>query len=155
MGILTEDIKKMVRQQRMGFIATASQDGLPNLSPKGTMAVWNDDCLMFADLGSPHTIANLMINPVCEINIVDYFARKGYIFKGCAEILTEGELFDQIHESITKNRSGRAFPSKRYVLIHIAEVSQVISPGYAAGQSEAEMKQQWSNYWESVQLENS
>ncbi|MQG47937.1 MAG: pyridoxamine 5'-phosphate oxidase family protein, partial [SAR202 cluster bacterium] len=45
MGILTDDMKRVVRQQRMGFIATVCPDGSPNLSPKGTTTVWDDDRL--------------------------------------------------------------------------------------------------------------
>ena len=40
MGILTDDMKRVVRQQRMGFMATVCPDGSPNLSPKGTATAW-------------------------------------------------------------------------------------------------------------------
>ena len=52
MGILNDDMKRVVREQRMGFIATVCPDGSPNLSPKGTTSVWDDDHLLFADLAS-------------------------------------------------------------------------------------------------------
>lgn len=155
MGILTEDMKRMIRQQRLGFIATVSPEGFPNLSPKGTMTVWGDNHLVFADLGSPDTIRNLVGNPVCEVNTVDYFARKGYLFKCEGEILTEGDLFDQVHQAVTANRSGRAYPSGRYVILRVNEASAMVSPGYSSGQSETEMRKQWTQYWEAVQSENS
>ena len=82
MGILTEDMKRVVREQKLGFIATVCPDGSPNLSPKGTTAVWDDDHLVFADLRSPGTIENLRHNPALEINIIDVVARTGYRFKG-------------------------------------------------------------------------
>ncbi len=50
MGILTDDMKRIVREQRLGYIATVCPDGTPNLSPKGTTAVWDDDHLVFADV---------------------------------------------------------------------------------------------------------
>jgi len=78
MGILTDDMKRMVRQQRMGFIATVCSDGSPNLSPKGTVSVWDDDHLVFADIASPTTISNLSVNPAFEVNVLDAFIRKGY-----------------------------------------------------------------------------
>ena len=49
MAILTEDMKRVVREQRLGFYATVSEDGSPNLSPKGTTDVWDDQHLFFAD----------------------------------------------------------------------------------------------------------
>ena len=41
MGILTEDMKRVVTEQRLAFVATVCPDGTPNLSPKGTSAVHN------------------------------------------------------------------------------------------------------------------
>ena len=46
MGILTNDMKRVVKEQRLGFVATVCADGTPNLSPKGTTAVWDDDHLV-------------------------------------------------------------------------------------------------------------
>jgi hypothetical protein len=52
--------------------------------------VWDDDHLMFAELRSPGTVENLRYNPVVEVNVVEPFLRKGYRFRGRAEVLTEG-----------------------------------------------------------------
>lgn len=46
-------MKRVVDRQRLGFVATVSPDGPPNLSPKGTVSVLDDDSLVFADLRSP------------------------------------------------------------------------------------------------------
>ena len=39
MAILTDDMKRLIREQRLGFYATVCEDGSPNLSPKGTTYV--------------------------------------------------------------------------------------------------------------------
>ncbi len=57
--MLSADMRRMVEEQRLGFAATVCPDGTPNLSPKGTTAVWHDDCLVFADIRSPRTTENL------------------------------------------------------------------------------------------------
>src|SRR5215211_1416339 len=88
MPILTTAMKRMLDEQRLGFVATVCPDGSPNLSPKGTTTAWGDDQLVFADIHSPGTIANLRHNPHVEVNVVDPFAHKGYRFKGTAEVLT-------------------------------------------------------------------
>jgi len=46
-------MKRVVEEQRLGFVATVCPDGTPNLSPKGTTAVWDDDHLVFANIRSP------------------------------------------------------------------------------------------------------
>jgi predicted pyridoxine 5'-phosphate oxidase superfamily flavin-nucleotide-binding protein len=52
-GILTEDMKRVVNEQRLGFVATVCPDGTPNLSPKGTTAVWDDDHIVFCGYPFP------------------------------------------------------------------------------------------------------
>jgi len=158
MGILTDDMKRVVRQQRMGFMATVCPDGSPNLSPKGTATVWDDDHLVFADLGSPVTIENLGHNPACEINVLDTFLRKGYRFKGTAEILTGGDLFDEIEDAFTTGSHGirrSGLPAKRYVLITVNKAAAVISPGYTPGKTEESMREEWTDYWAEIQKTNS
>ena len=158
MGILTDDMKRVVRQQRMGFMATVCPDGSPNLSPKGTATIWDDDHLVFADLGSPVTIENLSHNPACEINVLDTFLRKGYRFKGTAEILTSGDLFDEIEDAFTTGSHGirrSGLPAKRYVLITVNKSAPVISPGYTPGKTEESMREEWTDYWAEIQKTNS
>jgi len=75
MGILTDDMKRVIAEQRLGFVATVCPDGTPNLSPKGTTAVWDDEHLVFADICSPATVRNLIANPAIEINVVDVRGR--------------------------------------------------------------------------------
>ena len=82
MGILTDDMKRIVREQRLGYVATVCPDGTPNLSPKGTTAVWDDDHLVFADIRSPQSVQNIEHNRSVEVNVVDPLVRKGYRFKG-------------------------------------------------------------------------
>src|SRR5262249_25898407 len=46
--ILTEDMKRVMSEQRLGFVATVCPDGTPSLSPKGTTVVWDDEHLVSA-----------------------------------------------------------------------------------------------------------
>ena len=66
MAILTKEMKQFVREQRLGFIATVCPDNTPNLSPKGTLTVWDNEHLVFADIRSPGTIGNLRLNRSVE-----------------------------------------------------------------------------------------
>lgn len=73
----TRDMERVVLEQRLGFVATVCPEGTPNLAPKGTTTIWDDDHhLVFADIASPRTIRNLQFNPAVEINVVDPFSRK-------------------------------------------------------------------------------
>lgn len=159
MGILTEDMKRVVRHQRIGFVATVCPDGTPNLSPKGTAAVWDDDHLLFADLASPATMNNLRHNPSIEINLVDLFSRKGYRFKGRAHIV-ERENEPQLHEEIFQayEHGGRAIqqvrlPARAYVLVKVERALPLVSPAYLPGVTEKETRESWADYWSGVHRE--
>src|ERR1700761_6340653 len=88
--MLTDDMKRVIGEQKLGFVATVNADGTPNLSPKGTMQVLDDEHIVFADIRSPGTMANLARQPAMEINFVDPFSRKGYRFKGTALVVAKG-----------------------------------------------------------------
>jgi uncharacterized protein len=90
MGTIDEDMRRVVEEQRLGYAATVCPAATPNLSPKGTTAVWDDEHLVFADIRPPRTVENLRHNPAIEINVVDPISRKGYRFKGTGTVLTEG-----------------------------------------------------------------
>ena len=154
MGILNDDMKRVVRQQRMGFIATVCPDGTPNLSPKGTTAVWDDDHLVFADLASPATMANLRHNPALELNVVDVYARKGYRFKGIVSIVEKGEeLFAEIRDAFETGSRGVQqvqLPARAYVLLKVERALPVVSPAYVSGKTERATREEWAVHWASV-----
>ena len=143
MGVLTEEMKRAVAGQ-LGFIATVCPDGTPNLSPKGTTAVWDDDHLVFAHIHSPGTVANLLANPNIEINIVDQLVRKGYRFKGTAVVDTDGDVFE---EGI-RFYEARGMPKARariraIVVVTVERALPVISPAYDLGATEGELRELW------------
>lgn len=143
MGILTEDAKRVVREQRLGFVATVCPDGTPNLSPKGTTAVWDDDHLVFADLRSPQTIRNLRDNPAVEVNVVDPIRRKGYRFKGTGTVLTEGDRFEEIVRSFKVDREIDPSRVRAVVVIEVTQAQPLISPAYDSGATEEEITDEY------------
>jgi hypothetical protein len=152
-------MKRVVSEQRLGFVATVCPDGTPNLSPKGTTAVWDDDHIVFADIRSPATVSNLRRNPSTEINVVDPMVRKGYRFKGVASVVTEGEgaLFERILDFYRTERNldeGRT-RIRSFVLVKINEAMPLISPAYDQGPTEDQVREKMQHYFDSLQRKNS
>ena len=147
---LTEDMKRVVSEQRLGFVATVCPDGTPNLSPKGTTAVWDDEHLVFADIRSPGTVDNLRANPAVEVNVVDPIARKGYRFKGEAAVLTEGTLFEQVlefYQSGTAPVQDARSRIRSVVLVRVARALPLDSPAYDLGRTEEAVRAQWWSHY--------
>jgi hypothetical protein len=107
MTILSEEAKVIIKETHPGFIATASTVGRPNVSPKGSLRVLDDEHVLFADIHSPNTIANLVENPQVAVLVFDPSTRHGCRIWGAAEILSSGELFDRVNAELA-NRNMKA-----------------------------------------------
>jgi predicted pyridoxine 5'-phosphate oxidase superfamily flavin-nucleotide-binding protein len=146
MGVLTDQMQRLVSIQRLGYIATVCPDGTPNLSPKGTLHVWDDEHLVFADIRSPGTIRNLRQNPAIEINVVDPLARKGYRFKGTATVHASGDPRFAELAAFFRER-GTTSPIRAVVLVQVTRALLVTSPAYDTGATEEELRARWSAYY--------
>ena len=146
--MITKEIVKLLSEQKLGFVATVSPNGTPNLSPKGTIISLDKNTLAFADIRSPQTIRNLQSNPSVEINVVDPFARRGYRFKGTAKIISDGKKFNKIlshYQSL-----GVTSSIKSIVIVKVEKDSEVTSPLYDLGFTEEELKTRWKKHYLSL-----
>ena len=140
---LDADMKRVVTEQSLGFVATVCPDGTPNVSPKGTLAVWDDEHLVFLDLRSPRTMRNIASNPAMEVNVVDPILRKGYRFKGTATVVSAGPQLERILD-FCKRAPGPARDRVRAaVLMRVERAAPLISPAYDLGASEEEVAARW------------
>jgi predicted pyridoxine 5'-phosphate oxidase superfamily flavin-nucleotide-binding protein len=154
MGLLTTDMKRVVEEQRLGFVATVCPDGTPNLSPKGTTAVWDDDHLVFANIRSPGTLTNLRQNANVEVNVVDPFLRKGDRFKGVASVLESGALYDRAI-AFYKERGSRVSVIREVVMVQVQSALPIVSPAYDLGLTEDEVRGRFERYYESLRARKS
>ena len=140
-GVLDPDMRRVVDEQRLGYVASVCPDGTPNLSPKGTTAVWDDSHLVFAHIHSDQTVANIEAgNAIVEVNVVDPIKRKGYRFKGPATVHRDGPSFEA-GLRFYQERSG--LDQRRIqaiVIIDIEHAAALISPAYDDGASETEIE---------------
>jgi len=146
--MITQEIKDLLNLHKLAYVATVSPDGKPNISPKGTLISWTSDTLVFANICSPDTMNNLQSNPDVEINVIDPFSRKGYLFKGRAKILEKGSLYDDV---LNYYRSqGVKSPINSIAFVDVSDVSKVTSPLYDMGISEQEIKSKWKKHFENL-----
>ena len=134
MGILTDDMKRLVAEQRLGFYATVCEDGSPNLSPKGSTYVWDDDHLFFADVRSPQTVANVRRGSLVEVNLVDPLSRKGYRFKGPGVVHDPGsDVYAGAIARLREAGSSLADRARAIVVVEVREARPLVSPAYDDG----------------------
>jgi hypothetical protein len=101
-------------QGKTAWVATATREGVPNVTPKGTVRVMDDQHVIFADLFSLKTRQNLEQNPHVAVTVIDPATAKGYQIKGTAELVSSGPLYDQMAEQL--KQSSPSLPSPKYVV---------------------------------------
>ena len=140
-----DEIRNFVNFQKLGYVATVSSDGSPNLSPKGTIAILDDSRLVFANIRSPQTVENLIKNPSIEINVIDPFSRMGYRFKGMANILSDGDSFKKILDYFEKK--GIKSKISDIIVVDVKSFSKVTSPSYDLGLKKDDLVEKWKKYY--------
>ena len=119
MAKLSEEAKKIISEFGPALIATASKEGKPNVSPKGSFRVLDDEHVIFANIASPRTMANLKENPQLTAIIFDRSTRKGCRIWGKAEVLDSGDLLD----SIAAEYAPRGMKVKHLVKVAVEEAA--------------------------------
>jgi uncharacterized protein len=78
---------------------------------------------------------------VVEVNVVDPIRRKGYRFKGPAEVHRDGPVFEDVVHWYEQERGTDRTRIKSVVLITVERAAPLVSPAYADGSSEATIEQ--------------
>lgn len=148
--IITDEMRRFVAEQRLGFVATVNPDGTPNLSPKGSVRVFDERHLIFADIRSPQTVRNIDVNTAVEVNVVDVAARAGYRFAGNARVHRDGAEYA---EGLAFLRSeGVTSEVQTLVKIRVARAMPIASPSYDSGATRDELIERWAPSWSDTWL---
>lgn len=103
MAKLSNEAKRIIGEFGPALIATANKSGKPNVSPKGSFRVLDDEHVVFANIASPRTMANLKENPQLTAIMLVRSSRKGCRIWGRAEVLNSGDLFDSISAELASS----------------------------------------------------
>ncbi|WP_296062362.1 pyridoxamine 5'-phosphate oxidase family protein [uncultured Amphritea sp.] len=154
MGILTDEMKQLIGQHRLGFVATVDRDGTPNLSPKGTIAVLDDNHILFGEIRSSNTVSNLQRNLSLEINVVNPLSRKGFRFKGAAQyIKRDSPAFDKLYPKIHQHFEqwgGLKERVRGVVVLKVQRALSITSPAYDIGVSEEALLRHFGDHFQDI-----
>lgn len=141
--MLTADMRAVIRATHLCFAATVTPEGRPNLSPKGTVGVWDDRHLFFLDLASPGTRTNLAWNPWMEINVVEQLSRRGYRFAGRAAV--QGADSAAYAAGVQKIYGAGPPPitPTAVIVLAIERAAPLLSPAYWRGTDETAIRALW------------
>lgn len=126
MAKLSEELKYFLKNY-LSFVATVDEKGIPNVVPKGNMAILDDDTIVFADLYAHQTKKNLTRNPNIAITLVNPAGYRGYQLKGKAKIIERGKAYDALNKQV--NQGGQLnHPDAKYAVK--IKINKIIDIGY-------------------------
>jgi len=73
---LAPEIKELIQRQRLAFIATADDEGKPNIAPKGSIGVLDDETLFYVEVVGAKTFENLKKNSKIAVAVLDLEKRR-------------------------------------------------------------------------------
>lgn len=81
---------------KVGYLATVSKDGIPNVGPKISARFHDTNHLVWHENTQGQTLKNVLDTGLASLCFVDEEELTGYRFTGKAEILTSGQLFEEL-----------------------------------------------------------
>lgn len=130
----------LINTFRLGFVATVTAGGRPNVSPKGTFVVLDGETIAFGEIRSPQTVTNLTNQPELEVNFVDQWKRKGVRVRGNAVMVRRGT--DEFRALIGQWETLWGDLTDRInliVKIPVDQVKPLTTPPYDDGATEEDM----------------
>lgn len=124
--MLTESVVKLLKNE-MWDLATCSE-GEPNVVPVAFKDVTEDGKLVVGDVFLETTLANIKADDgKIAISVYDAKNLEGYLVKGTAEYVTEGNVVDTFKAMVEKMFDGKA--TAKGALIITPEKVIVTTPG--------------------------
>lgn len=112
------------------WLATASKDGQPNVSPKEVFLFKTKKELWIANIASPVSLKNIQENPKVCIFGVNIWSQKGFQWKGEATILGPQDHDFKKEEALFRTQLQGRFRIQHILKIAITSTKAVVAPSY-------------------------
>lgn len=130
MALINDEIRAVFEKIKVFSVATAAEDGTPNVAPIAFVQLAGDDEVWVGDNYMKKTLANVRANPKMAIYAWDPDSKKCFQVKGSVEVRTEGAGYEKM--KATMKAKNEAFPAKSLLILRVEEVFSC-TPGPGAG----------------------
>lgn len=130
MAKLSGEIKKALMDSELFPLATASQQGVPNVVPVKYVFVENDEVLWLVDNYLNKSLENIKRNPCAALYVYRPEANLCVQIKGKLDIQTSGPDYERMKQMVHGKRPD--LPAKSLLVMSITDLYQCL-PGPEAG----------------------
>ena len=128
--MLTDEIKSYAQRSVLCWLATVSEQGVPNVSPKELFTVEGDDHILIANIASPGSMRNMRHQPKVCVSFIDVFVQKGFKVLGEATIVSRSDADFAQRVQPLQEMAGEAFQVNSFTAIRVSKVEPIIAPTY-------------------------
>lgn len=149
-ALLTSAVKESARRSVLCWLATADENGQPNVSPKEIFSVTDNDHIVVANIASPGTAKNIRVNATVCLSFIDVFVQKGFKVIGIAtDVKPSSPEFSKLVAPLRAMVIDR-FPIRSVFVIRAIAIERIISPSYRfhpnATTEESQIQSAFSTY---------
>lgn len=127
---LTTEVKEYIDKSVLCWLATASSENIPNVSPKEIFKHYGTNAILVANIASPQTVKNIKQNENVCISFINILVQKGFQIKGKAKIIEKNAMeFTNMEKELLEMTKGK-FPFTTITRITIEKIKPIIAPKY-------------------------
>ena len=150
--MITEEVARSIDSSVLCWLATVSEDGTPNVSPKEAFLHDGNGRILVAHIASPQTVRNIENNSRVCISFIDVFTQIGHKIKGTAKVLGESDSRYERQKSLLTALVGDTFRILSVIEVEPSEIEEIVAPSYRVipGTTARKMVQQSLNTYRVV-----
>jgi len=120
----------MAQKSVLCWLATIDAYGQPNVSPKETFAIADNNHIIIANIASSWSAHNIESNNKVCLAFVDVFTQKGFKFHGTAKNVKSHHKDYQLYADSLREIAGERFPFHSIFLMKVTSVESILAPSY-------------------------
>ncbi len=124
-----DEIRSLAKKSVLCWLATASKDNVPNVSPKEVFTFYKDS-IIIANIASPQSVRNIKENSLVCLSFIDILVQKGYQIKGKAAILRKDSADFENMQKLLLDLTKGLFPFSSIIKITVDSYKPIIAPSY-------------------------
>lgn len=128
--MIDDNVKQLIDESVLCWLATSSAKGQPSVSPKEVFAPVGDDAIIIANIASPGSARNIRENPRACVSFINIFTQKGFKITGRADYLKAADPGYSDAETVLLKLTRGDYPFSTIFRITAESVAPIIAPRY-------------------------
>ena len=115
---MPKKVKDIFNNEPVHQLATASKNGVPNISNAGAKYLLDDETIIIVDNYMVKTLSNILENPTAAILLRS--GKESYQIKGNCSYFTSGDLYEEAKKLMKS--MGEKYPAKGVLRIKVENI---------------------------------